>query len=575
MSKLGIWAIAIATAFVVGVISANSIGNAAAQVDLDTIDLKILDIQIKEFETGYKQTSDLVKIELNFQNNGDAFYTLKKPTKELLLLLALPNLSAEELIEDSGKNIIDNFVYVASQSFGIQYKEVAAIGSDCEKPNFSLRSGESKRITICYEIPLSGVPKTTDRIGRDQFYLRLITSPGSSCPNCKMISLSDIAESTEEKIIPKVKLPGTGTFNILVHEMPKQWESDYGTILDDALEFWKQIDPELEFNQVNYWKDADFSIAWASTYGGKFGEGPLGYYSPCCDDYGLPFVVITLGYFDESNNWIRTDIDYSKEILKHEIGHALDYEHTDDPDDIMFPFAFHEYEKWKELGSKTKEFIPTTEQRTEIPAWIRSTAAWWGQNEISDNDFVNAMQFLINADIIQIPKSTDSDLTKGRIRSDTEHGYLEIDSSEYFISKSKPSITSEGGEIQGRIWYWGEYYDIEGQRSYGSIDLLYPTGKTEKVELWIDDFGEFANYMDVSPYGDFEGIYQLKVSKQGKDIGSLKFTVKSGEPDKEVMEQEIPSWIKNNADWWSQGLITDNDFVKGIQYLVEQGIIKV
>jgi len=38
---------------------------------------------------------------------------------------------------------------------------------------------------------------------------------------------------------------------------------------------------------------------------------------------------------------------------------------------------------------------------------------------------------------------------------------------------------------------------------------------------------------------------------------------------------EIPSWIKNNADWWSQGLISDDDFVKGIQFLVEQGIIKI
>jgi len=39
--------------------------------------------------------------------------------------------------------------------------------------------------------------------------------------------------------------------------------------------------------------------------------------------------------------------------------------------------------------------------------------------------------------------------------------------------------------------------------------------------------------------------------------------------------EEIPAWIKNNADWWSQGLISDDDFVKGIQYLVEQGIIKI
>jgi hypothetical protein len=39
--------------------------------------------------------------------------------------------------------------------------------------------------------------------------------------------------------------------------------------------------------------------------------------------------------------------------------------------------------------------------------------------------------------------------------------------------------------------------------------------------------------------------------------------------------QEIPSWIKNNADWWSQGLISDDDFVKGIQFMVKNGIIAV
>ncbi|HMK33245.1 MAG TPA: hypothetical protein VK431_06445 [Nitrosopumilaceae archaeon] len=38
---------------------------------------------------------------------------------------------------------------------------------------------------------------------------------------------------------------------------------------------------------------------------------------------------------------------------------------------------------------------------------------------------------------------------------------------------------------------------------------------------------------------------------------------------------QIPSWIKNNAKWWSQGQIGDAEFVQGIQYLVEQGIMKI
>lgn len=38
---------------------------------------------------------------------------------------------------------------------------------------------------------------------------------------------------------------------------------------------------------------------------------------------------------------------------------------------------------------------------------------------------------------------------------------------------------------------------------------------------------------------------------------------------------QIPSWIKNNAKWWSEGQIGDSEFVQGIQYLVKQGIMKI
>jgi len=41
------------------------------------------------------------------------------------------------------------------------------------------------------------------------------------------------------------------------------------------------------------------------------------------------------------------------------------------------------------------------------------------------------------------------------------------------------------------------------------------------------------------------------------------------------MTNEIPSWIKNNAGWWSQGVITDTDFVSGIQWLINNGIMKI
>lgn len=46
---------------------------------------------------------------------------------------------------------------------------------------------------------------------------------------------------------------------------------------------------------------------------------------------------------------------------------------------------------------------------------------------------------------------------------------------------------------------------------------------------------------------------------------------KSGESN----SQQIPSWIKNNAEWWADGQISDGDFISGIQYLISNGIMKV
>ena len=40
-------------------------------------------------------------------------------------------------------------------------------------------------------------------------------------------------------------------------------------------------------------------------------------------------------------------------------------------------------------------------------------------------------------------------------------------------------------------------------------------------------------------------------------------------------DTSIPDWIKNNAGWWSSGLIDDSSFVSGIQWLISTGIVNV
>ncbi|MGH2613106.1 MAG: hypothetical protein ACRDFB_08690, partial [Rhabdochlamydiaceae bacterium] len=46
-------------------------------------------------------------------------------------------------------------------------------------------------------------------------------------------------------------------------------------------------------------------------------------------------------------------------------------------------------------------------------------------------------------------------------------------------------------------------------------------------------------------------------------------------PSSGTQSTVIPSWIKNNAKWWSQGQIGDDQFIKGLQYMIQNGIIQI
>ena len=39
--------------------------------------------------------------------------------------------------------------------------------------------------------------------------------------------------------------------------------------------------------------------------------------------------------------------------------------------------------------------------------------------------------------------------------------------------------------------------------------------------------------------------------------------------------ESVPGWVKNNAKWWSEDLIEDTDFINGIEYLVKKHIIGI
>jgi len=92
------------------------------------------------------------------------------------------------------------------------------------------------------------------------------------------------------------------------------------------------------------------------------------------------------------------------------------------------------------------------------------------------------------------------------------------------------------------------------------------------IHWMITDGQEFAPSLLYVPLAD-------KVVELGKQ-GLSKVTYDGEqlwdyEASAEAADLGIPKWIRDNAKWWSEGLITDEDYINGLQYLIQQGILKV
>ena len=147
------------------------------------------------------------------------------------------------------------------------------------------------------------------------------------------------------------------TYYIHVIDMPKNWEERFSHVLPEAKKYWENKILGLKFVEQSQREKADFIIQWASEYQGT----KLGYWNPSSvNAFGKPYIAITLGYMDdESVKWQDrkfnlVDPEYATLITTHEIGHAIGFEHSTDPNDIMYT-AILNYEMWLSSKNKSQE----------------------------------------------------------------------------------------------------------------------------------------------------------------------------------------------------------------------------
>jgi len=87
-----------------------------------------------------------------------------------------------------------------------------------------------------------------------------------------------------------------------------------------------------------------------------------------------------------------------------------------------------------------------------------------------------------------------------------------------------------------------------------------------KIPAWIKNNADWWSNGKINDFDFISGI-QYMIEKNIIVIPNLPESSESG--------GTVPEWIRNNAGWWADDSITDDDFVKGLEFLVEKGIILI
>jgi len=118
------------------------------------------------------------------------------------------------------------------------------------------------------------------------------------------------------------------------------------------------------------------------------------------------------------------------------------------------------------------------------------------------------------------------------------------------------------------IWKPGTYV-LELEYSGDKSSTQFTIEDTGKIALpfWIKDLAKMWINEPLVTDKDFARAIEYLIQVE---IIKIPYT----EPGEETISS-IPEWVKNNAGWWIEGKISDTEFTMALQYLVKTGIITV
>ncbi len=137
-----------------------------------------------------------------------------------------------------------------------------------------------------------------------------------------------------------------------------------------------------------------------------------------------------------------------------------------------------------------------------------------------------------------------------------------------FPISQKTSSFPSNFPFDATIWKTGAYMlEVEYSGAKSSVEFsIVDTGEI-KLPFWIKDLAKMWITEQFVTDKDFARAIEYLIQKE---IIKIPYT----EPEGETIAS-IPDWVKKNAEWWITEKISDTEFTLSLQYLIQKGIITV
>ncbi len=98
-----------------------------------------------------------------------------------------------------------------------------------------------------------------------------------------------------------------------------------------------------------------------------------------------------------------------------------------------------------------------------------------------------------------------------------------------------------------------------------NVVITTPDGETQNFGAILSNAGSFRSIISIDE-NTLSGVYKIDLFHNNSFVKTISFVVSN---------PIIPDWIKNNAKWWSSDIVSDTEFIEGLEYFIEQGLITI